>query len=160
MTVYVDDMYKYPMGEFGRMKMSHMIADTEEELHQMADKIGVARKWYQRDHYDISISKRVLAIECGAVPVTMKELSQMVMRRRKRPTLKRAAARKAIRAKAAALTTVLKAIFPWREKNKGKNVQEVVKCPVCEGKLHLRIAASNGHVWGQCETEGCVAWME
>jgi hypothetical protein len=42
--VYVDDMYKSPMGQFGRMKMSHMIADTTEELLQMADKIGVKKK--------------------------------------------------------------------------------------------------------------------
>ena len=32
MAVYVDDMYKYPLGQFGRMKMSHMVADTTEEL--------------------------------------------------------------------------------------------------------------------------------
>ena len=74
MTVYVDDMYKSPMGQFGRMKMSHMIADTEEELHEMAGKIGVARKWYQGDHYDICMSMRKTAVTCGAKEVTMREL--------------------------------------------------------------------------------------
>lgn len=77
MTVYVDDMYLYPMGRFGRMKMSHMIADTEEELHQMAAKIGVARKWYQGDHYDISISRRSIALDLGAKAVTMVELGRI-----------------------------------------------------------------------------------
>lgn len=77
MTVYVDDMYRYPMGQFRRMKMSHMIADTPDELHTMADKIGVARRWYQSDHYDIAISKRALAIEHGAVAVTLKQLACM-----------------------------------------------------------------------------------
>lgn len=77
MSVYVDDMYKHPMGQFRRMKMSHMIADTDAELHAMADKIGVARKWYQGDHYDIAISKRTLAIEYGAVEVTLKQLACM-----------------------------------------------------------------------------------
>lgn len=43
MTVYVDDMYLYEMGKFGRMKMSHMIADTDEELHSMAKLIGVSK---------------------------------------------------------------------------------------------------------------------
>jgi hypothetical protein len=28
MTVYVDDMCDSPIGRFGRMKMSHMIADS------------------------------------------------------------------------------------------------------------------------------------
>lgn len=83
MTVYVDDMYKYPMGRFHRMKMSHLIADTENELHVMACKIGVSRKWYQGDHYDICLSKRQLAVEAGAKEITMQELAQMVMKRRR-----------------------------------------------------------------------------
>ena len=48
MTVYVDDMYASPMGRFGRMKMSHMIADSTDELLEMADAIGVARRWIQQ----------------------------------------------------------------------------------------------------------------
>jgi len=42
----------------------------------------------------------------------------------------------------------------------GQNWQGVEVCPVCGGKLHMSHAACNGHVWGQCETEGCVSWME
>ena len=38
--------------------------------------------------------------------------------------------------------------------------QDMVECPVCKGKLHLSHAAVNGHVWGKCETAGCVEWME
>jgi hypothetical protein len=82
-TVYIDDMYRYPMGQFGRMKMSHMVADTEEELHAMAARIGVARRWYQGDHYDIAISKRDLAIRYGAKPVTLRQLAAMCFHRRK-----------------------------------------------------------------------------
>lgn len=74
MAVYVDDMCNSEMGRFGRMKMSHMIADTEEELHTMAEKIGVAFKWYQKDHYDVCKSKRTRAIALGAIPLTMREL--------------------------------------------------------------------------------------
>lgn len=77
MTVYVDDMFKHPMGQFRLMKMSHMIADTDEELHAMADRIGVARKWYQGDHYDIAMGKRELAIQHGAVAITLKQLACM-----------------------------------------------------------------------------------
>ena len=83
MTVYVDDMHLYEMGRFGRMKMSHMIADTDDELYEMADAIGVPRKWVQypdspsRIHFDICLSKRKLAVDAGAVEVTMRELAQM-----------------------------------------------------------------------------------
>lgn len=44
--------------------------------------------------------------------------------------------------------------------NRGKNAGGVVECPVCGGKLHWSHAACNGHVWGKCETDGCLAWME
>ncbi len=82
MTVYVDDMYKVPMGRFGRMKMSHMIADTEDELHRMAIKIGVFKKWYQRDHYDICMSKREHAINLGARAITMREMGAIMLAKR------------------------------------------------------------------------------
>jgi flagellar biosynthesis GTPase FlhF len=72
MTVYVDDMYLYPIGRFKHMKMSHMIGDDENELHEMARRIGVQRKWYQGDHYDIAMSKRVLALTFGAQPISYK----------------------------------------------------------------------------------------
>jgi Protein of unknown function (DUF4031) len=79
MTVYVDDMYLSPAGKFRRMKMSHMIADTEAELHAMADAIGVARKWHQGDHYDIAMSKRAEAVKLGAVAITWRQCGCMAM---------------------------------------------------------------------------------
>lgn len=77
MTVYVDD-YDAP---FGRMIMCHMVADTLDELHTMADRIGVARKWFQDhrlQHYDICKSKKELAIKHGAKLVTARELVKIV----------------------------------------------------------------------------------
>jgi len=52
--VYVDDM----RASFGRMVMFHMIADTREELYDMAKRIGVNFQWIQsagiyREHFDI-----------------------------------------------------------------------------------------------------------
>jgi len=49
------------------MTMCHMIADTDEELQEMALKIGLSRGWQHHDHYDVSVSKKALAIENGAI---------------------------------------------------------------------------------------------
>ena len=54
-----------------------MIAENETELHLMADRIGVERRWYQGDHYDLPVAKRVLAVRRGAVQVTMRELAAL-----------------------------------------------------------------------------------
>jgi hypothetical protein len=79
MTVYVDDMFAPYRG----MKMSHMIADTEDELHAMADRIGVARRWYQGDHYDICQSKRQLAIQLGAIALNRMQLGRLAIAQRR-----------------------------------------------------------------------------
>jgi hypothetical protein len=86
MTVYVDNMKaKFtPSHRPGRRYvMSHMIADTDDELHAMASKIGVARKWFQGDHYDITQSKKALAISSGAKLISLRELAKMAMAKRK-----------------------------------------------------------------------------
>jgi len=74
MTVYVDNFN----AQYGRMIMCHMMADSLDELHQMADKIGINRKWFQNKprfpHYDIAKSKKALAIQHGAVEVTPQQL--------------------------------------------------------------------------------------
>lgn len=87
MSVYVDDMYKNPIGELGRMKMSHLAADTTEELLQMVDKIGVQRKWIQDkgkggEHFDIAMGKRKLAILRGAIPLSMFTLCPAMVERK------------------------------------------------------------------------------
>ena len=69
MSVYVDRT----RNAYGRLVMCHMIADTPNELHAMADAIGVARQWFQLPprasfwHYDIAQTKRLLAIHHGAI---------------------------------------------------------------------------------------------
>lgn len=87
MTVYVDDMHTTPLGQFGRMKMCHMIADTSAELYAMAERIGVNVKWVQysgtaREHFDICTSKRAKAVAFGAVEITMRETAMKVRDRR------------------------------------------------------------------------------
>lgn len=88
MAVYVDDMYKYDIGEFGNMKMSHLMADSTEELLDMVDKIGVKRKWIQypgtsREHFDICLSKRKKAIEKGAKEITWREMGEFTLQKAK-----------------------------------------------------------------------------
>ncbi|MEE9584756.1 MAG: DUF4031 domain-containing protein [Candidatus Brocadiales bacterium] len=83
MPVYVDDM----CAPFGRMLMCHMIADTKEELLDMADTIGVSRKWLQdegnyREHFDISKGKRGLAIKAGAIEISWTEVGRKIRSRR------------------------------------------------------------------------------
>lgn len=84
MSVYVD---KATNG-YGRMVMCHMVADTPDELHAMADRIGVARKWFQdprtmnvsTPHYDICKSKRALAVTAGAIECERNEFVAAVRR--------------------------------------------------------------------------------
>lgn len=82
MTVYVDDMsapFKPGHAPGRTYVMCHMMADTEEELHAMADAIGVARRWFQRvpsgNHYDITKAKRKSAVARGAVEITQREMA-------------------------------------------------------------------------------------
>ena len=90
MTVYVDDM----RAPFSRMVMCHMVADTDEELHAMADAIGLQRRWHQKpdsphSHYDIAQSKRALAVKLGAVKIDRRQLGELIQRKRealKEPT--------------------------------------------------------------------------
>lgn len=81
--VYVDDM----RAPYGRMIMCHMLADTDEELHAMAQKIGVNRRWHQRagtiySHYDICMSKRELAVNHGAIEINRKRVGELLLQRR------------------------------------------------------------------------------
>jgi len=87
MTVYIDDMHQFEFGRLGRMKMSHMIADTTEELVAMAMSIGMRPAWIQKagthgEHFDVAKGKRELAIARGAIPVTVRQCSAMCARRR------------------------------------------------------------------------------
>ncbi len=73
MPVYLD-----PMVDHGKRiglagpEWCHMIADTLDELHAMAERIGLRRAWFQPSssapHYDIgSGGLRALAVRLGAV---------------------------------------------------------------------------------------------
>lgn len=73
MTVYVDDMCL----PYGRMIMCHMIADSAQEMHDFAHEIGIARHWFQGDHYDICLAKKRRARRLGAIEVTRRAMVRL-----------------------------------------------------------------------------------
>lgn len=90
--VYVDDVRIPWKGK----RWSHLTADTETELHEFAESIGLKRAWFQESstrpeahHYDVTDSKRDAAILAGAIPETVREGSA---RRRSAGEARRAAA--------------------------------------------------------------------
>lgn len=72
MPVYLDPMVDYGkrIGRAGP-RWCHMIADTLDELHELAARIGLLRSWFQPSsvpHYDIGSGRiRELAVAAGAV---------------------------------------------------------------------------------------------
>lgn len=56
-------------------KWAHLVSDESyEELHAFGERLGLERRWFQGDHYDIPTDYRERAIELGATPVTSREL--------------------------------------------------------------------------------------
>ena len=53
----------------------HMVSDVHlDELHDFADLLGVPRRGFQGDHYDIPTHVREIALMSGAVAVSSREL--------------------------------------------------------------------------------------
>ena len=48
--------------------MCHMLADTDAELRDMADRIGMQQRWHQGDHFDIDRDMRNAKRAIGIVP--------------------------------------------------------------------------------------------
>lgn len=71
--------------------MCHMLADTIEELHAMAHKIGIQRRWFQNKsaapHYDICKSKRTLAVKFGAIECDRRQIVEVMRRNRLQSTV-------------------------------------------------------------------------
>jgi hypothetical protein len=75
MPVYVDELNNWGW----RLGPScHLIADTNEELHAFAAKIGLKRRWFQKSssapHYDLTAGRRAQAVAAGAVEITRREM--------------------------------------------------------------------------------------
>lgn len=56
------------------------------------------------------------------------------------------------------MNAAIKAIREHDKANQDKSPR-LIECPKCKGDLRYSIAKLNGHIWGKCETEGCLQWM-
>jgi hypothetical protein len=54
---------------------SHLVSDhSYDELHHFASQLGLPRRVFQGDHYDVPADYRERAIELGAVPISSRQL--------------------------------------------------------------------------------------
>lgn len=69
MTVYVDAAIHQWRGR----RWCHLFSEDLDALHDFAQRIGMQRRWFQKPpkaswpHYDITASKRRIALDLGAV---------------------------------------------------------------------------------------------
>ncbi|MFT4248855.1 MAG: DUF4031 domain-containing protein [Pseudomonas sp.] len=70
MAVYIDDAVHAWRGQ----RWAHLLADTLDELHAVAARLGIPRRAFQNKpsgaHYDVPAEMRAQAIRLGAVPVS------------------------------------------------------------------------------------------
>ena len=70
MSVYVDDAVTLWRGQ----RWAHLMADTLDELHAMAARLGIPRRAFQNKtsgaHYDVTAVLREQAIAGGAVAIS------------------------------------------------------------------------------------------
>ena len=87
--IYVDQ----PLHFFRGKMYCHLFADTKEELHTFAAKLGLKRHWFQNDkrlpHYDISPLKRAKAVKLGAKEVDRRFVYAQILKNTSCEELKR-----------------------------------------------------------------------
>ena len=56
-------------------RWAHLVSDVSyDELHAFAERLGIPRRAFQGDHYDVPVHVREAALELGAQPVPAREL--------------------------------------------------------------------------------------
>lgn len=88
MACYVDAAREYPNAGLRFTRFCHLLADTPDELHAMADQLGIPRRFYQdhpwRWHHDLPAHLRERAVELGAKELTVREVGGLLRARRDR----------------------------------------------------------------------------
>ncbi|MDT4923549.1 MAG: hypothetical protein QOG01_1262 [Pseudonocardiales bacterium] len=86
MACYVDAVRSYPGSGLRFTRFCHLLADTREELHAMADALGIPPRFFQdhpwRWHHDLPEHLRARAVELGAREVTLREVGSLLKARR------------------------------------------------------------------------------
>ena len=81
--VYVDRLPDHGWGKWNGG--AHMLANDIHALHATAVKIGLRPDWFQADstftHYDLTASKRRLAVASGAIEIELGEIPDDVLMR-------------------------------------------------------------------------------
>jgi hypothetical protein len=92
MAVLVDPLCEYPDAGLRFTHWCHMVSDVDfDELHAFAARLGIPRRGFQGDHYDLPPPVRVRAVAWGAVEVDTRELvSRMAGPRGERARARRA----------------------------------------------------------------------
>ncbi|KAB0568422.1 MULTISPECIES: DUF4031 domain-containing protein [Pseudomonas] len=74
MAVYVDSE---ELRWRGRV-WCHLVADSLDELHSFAARLGLKRKWFQSEsfypHYDVTVSVRARAVQLGAINADRRQI--------------------------------------------------------------------------------------
>jgi hypothetical protein len=85
-TCYVDALRAYPDRGLRHTEYCHLLADSRAELHEMADQLGIPRRYFQdhpwRWHHDLPPELRARAVELGAREITMHEVGALLRQRR------------------------------------------------------------------------------
>jgi hypothetical protein len=69
-AVLVDPLREYPDAALRWTHWCHMVSDVDfDELHAFAARLGIPRRGFQGDHYDLPPHVRTRAVELGAVEV-------------------------------------------------------------------------------------------
>lgn len=86
MTCYVDVVLSYPDRGFRYTEFCHLLADDRPELHELAARLGMPRRFFQdhpvRWHYDLPAHLRREALRHGAVAVDRAEVVALLRARR------------------------------------------------------------------------------
>jgi hypothetical protein len=78
-----------PVWAWRGRRWAHLVSDaSHDELHEFAARLGIPRRAFQGDHYDITAELRVVAVWYGAIQVDGRELVRRLrvsgLRRRRR----------------------------------------------------------------------------